>query len=133
MGFHDELKQQALEKQSAAQAEAARQAEQFKQQCQIWRSECKERVVRWFDEIGMQPHPSVVLSEVTLEFNYDYGDDDSKDYFMRANWCFEGYQYRSKRIRARASAEKIGVEINIRGYWCQADTREHIAQALLRD
>ena len=82
----------------------------------------------------MKPHPSVTVSEVSLDFRNPVSwEDDSKDYYVHANWRFEGYQYRSRRIRARSPAEKIDVEIELHGHWYPASTKALIGQALLRD
>jgi hypothetical protein len=117
-----EAKQQASDKQDLfVEVTAAVHREQYEQ----WRSDCKEKVGKWFDGVGMLPHPPHSTGKISSR-QIPYSD--SSESCMEITWEFAGYQYRAA---CKEDPESLPtVEICIEDHWLPGNTKAEIGRAL---
>jgi hypothetical protein len=100
---------------------------------------CVDKLIRWFDYVGMVPHPPLGTGErkERLGNRYDYYSErleSTTEYYVEITWRFDGYDYRASCPPAMAASQSLlGVEINVEGRWFQANSKEAIGWALLQE
>ena len=87
---------------------------------------CVERLIRWFDDVGMLPHPPLDSGErkwrtsQTLNWSTERWEPCEVSY-VEITWRFGGYGYRASFSEASpASSPGLEVEISVGGRWVQA-------------
>jgi hypothetical protein len=138
VGFHDEARKIAQQKlqDQAARAETLsdridRLFPEFKERRERLRSNCIEKLLKWFDEIGMLPHPRLKVEWVGNRGKpYSDADYETSEAFLRIGWVFEGYEYLA---RCDSDDPESGPHIKIRlgSRWFYANTIEEIGHAFL--
>jgi hypothetical protein len=140
MGFHDEARKIAQQKeQNQLTEEQIRQrfvermdraVPEIREQRERRRSECIEKVLKWFDEIGMLPRPELTV-EFTLRSTRDpYSDRDIEEPYFKITWEFEGYEYRASCASEGPEAWPF-IEMRLGYRWFYANTKEQIGHAFL--
>lgn len=101
----------------------------LKEQRERQRSDCIEKVLKRFDEIGMLPRPRLT-AEWALRPIQDPDRYDAQESYFKITWEFEGYKYRAS-CTSRDSEAWPYIEILIGASWFYAGTIEAIGHALL--
>jgi len=136
MGFHDEARKIAQRKQQRQATGAETLSERIdrllpnlKEQRERQRSDCLEKVLKWFDEIGMLPHPRLTAEWARRPLN-DPDRYDAQESYFKITWEFEGYKYRASCTSGDSEAWPY-IEVWIGARWFYAGTIEAIGHAFL--
>lgn len=140
MGFHDEARKIAQQAELQEQPtgdqvfkESMRRTRTFREmeeQDEQRRSDCRDKVLRWFDEVGMLPPPRPSDPEISLRpKRYSSNYDDTESY-VKITWRFDGYDYRAS-CASRNPESSPEVEISVDSEWFPANTKKEIGRALL--
>lgn len=105
---------------------------------------CVEQMTRWFDQVGMSPHPQVTVGEERFTYRSVGGGSDPDMYTVQvisATWLFEGKYYLADFDILGQVGEDTGIvlprisspsaKIQINGKWMPAGSKEAIGRALL--
>jgi hypothetical protein len=141
MGFHDEAREIARQKQAEMQEQPTGDQvfmknmrlafPEMEEQDEQWRSGCTEKVLRWFDKVGMLPPPELGTPKIQLRpkrYSSNYDDTES---CVRITWQFEGYEYRAS-CTSRKPESSPEIEISVSGMWFPANTKAAIGWALIK-
>lgn len=110
--------------------ERSREAFHAQEREEQWRSDCKEKLGKWFDRIGMLPVPPHSAGELRRRVSRHVSRyADAAEYWMEITWQFGGYKFRAASTEDRESLLKV--EICINGDWLKADTKAAIGHAIL--
>ena len=134
MGFHDEARKIAQQKQQSQATEAETLSERIdrlfpklKEQRERVQSDCIEKVLQWFDEIGMLPRPRIT-AEWALRPIHDPDRYNAQESYFKITWEFEGYKYMASCTSGDSEAWPY-IKIWIGARWFYAGTVEAIGDA----
>jgi hypothetical protein len=149
VGFSEEARELARELARKAQAEQQKYGPETPLEMVIRRTQwitqkffeevelphCVDKLISWFDDVGMLPHPPLDSGERKERFqrHYDSGYERFETisvYYVEITWWFDGYDYRAS---CPGTTSSLAVEINVEGRWFDANTREAIGWALLQE
>jgi hypothetical protein len=142
MGFHDEAREIARKKLAEQQARGQQAGEQsyfeisveeLRKQDDRWRSDCEEKVRRWFNEVGMLPYPEYSRPEIRHRLRgYSYSDDRNTEPCVEITWQFDGYEYGAS-CYSRKPESLPTIEIDVKGRWFPVNTKGEIGLVLLQE
>ena len=140
MGFSDEARKLAQQEQAEQQARDEQDPRKpFMERTERVlgirderrRSDCRKKVGKWFDRVGMSPHPPHSIGEVGRR-PIPYSNSLECFECIEITWEFDGYKYRAACTEDSKSLPTV--EIYIKGYWLPAgDTKIAIGRAILEE